>query len=225
MKYGAALAQPIDVSLGRIKYDIEIAATRTMSRAKDGLKADLREQAIGAGLGQRVANTWRGQVYPQGGRVSINAAAFVWSKAPRIIDCFDRGPVIRTVNGKRYLAIPTPNVPRGPSRRKMTPHEVEIAFDQDLNFAKAANGRLVAYIMAYARGTGFRPPRRGELFRAFTRGTKTGFGGGRAVHVVMFVMVPTVKMPKKLSVDQIADTWAGNVPDMLGEELQRVQQT
>jgi hypothetical protein len=50
------------------------------------LKAELRgaERAVTAGLGQRLANTWRSRTYPEG-QQSVAAAGFVWSKAPNLI--------------------------------------------------------------------------------------------------------------------------------------------
>ena len=37
---------------------------------------------------------------------SAEAAAYVWSRAPKIVDAFDRGVVIRSGSGL-FLAIPT----------------------------------------------------------------------------------------------------------------------
>lgn len=51
----------------------ERAMTTGIREAKDGLKAELRGQITGAGLGTRLANTWRGEVYPKG-QPSIGAA-------------------------------------------------------------------------------------------------------------------------------------------------------
>ena len=64
----------------------ERAVTAGVRAATDGLKTELRRQIIGAGLGNRLANTWRGEVYPKG-QPSIGAAGFVWSKAPGMCAC------------------------------------------------------------------------------------------------------------------------------------------
>jgi hypothetical protein len=50
----------------------------------------LRGQVTGAGLGERLAKSWRGDLYPKGG-MSINAAGFVYTKAPEIIGAFAYG--------------------------------------------------------------------------------------------------------------------------------------
>lgn len=44
----------------------ERAVTAGVREATDGLKTELRGQITGAGLGSRLANTWRGEVYPKG---------------------------------------------------------------------------------------------------------------------------------------------------------------
>ena len=85
--------------------DIERAVTSGMRDAADGLKQDLREDVVAAGLGERLSQTWRGKTFPEAGE-SAEAAAYVWSRAPKIVDAFDRGVVIRSGSGL-FLAIPT----------------------------------------------------------------------------------------------------------------------
>jgi hypothetical protein len=104
-------ADDVRTVLQQAVTDVEISVTDAMNEVTSGLKADLREQVTGAGLGQRLARTWRGKRFPEN-HPSMNAAAYVWSKAPDIIDGFDRGPTIRTVHGGKYLVIPTTNVPK-----------------------------------------------------------------------------------------------------------------
>ena len=60
------------------------AVTTGVRDATDGLKGELRSQITGAGLGARLANTWRGEVYPKG-RESLGAAGFVYSRAPVVV--------------------------------------------------------------------------------------------------------------------------------------------
>lgn len=195
--------------------DIARAAAKTADDVTDGLKTDLRASVTGAGLGTRLANTWRGQRYPKN-RASIDAAAFVFSKAPDIIDAFDRGATIVPLNGKKYLAIPTDNVPgrqrgSGYHGTKMNPFDVETAFNQDLKFIKTRKGTLLAVIDAVkARsGSGVRPVTRGRTRQ------------GRAVQqVVMFIMIPAAHMPKKFDIDTIANKWAANVESLLAENLE-----
>jgi hypothetical protein len=66
----------------------------------------------------------RGKTFPEVGE-SAEAAAYVWSRAPKIVDAFDRGVVIRSARGL-FLAIPTAAAGKSGrsavgSREKITP--------------------------------------------------------------------------------------------------------
>ena len=194
--------------------DVELSVTGAMNDVTVGLKTELREQVAGAGLSQRLANTWRGKRFPEA-QPSINSAAFVWSKAPDIIDAYERGPTIVPVNGRKYLAIPTANCPPrrrgggfGSRGRKASPLEVETIYNQDLKFSRAANGRLIAFIEAVGAKSkrGFRP------------GTPKRLAQGRAVvAVVMFILVPAVRVRKRLDVEGAANRWADRVPGLIAQ--------
>ncbi|WP_156361868.1 DUF6441 family protein [Sphingomonas sp. Leaf343] len=138
-----------------LEGDLASAATGAMREAMPHARQELREQITGAGLGTRLANTWRGEVYP-GSRKSINPSGYIWSNAPDIVDAFDRGAQITPRGGKRFLAIPTDNVPRSPGRgrrtstKRMTPAEVEQSFSQDLFYRRGKAGRVLAFINAVA---------------------------------------------------------------------------
>ena len=83
-------------------------AGRAARHRTRGLKTELRRQVASAGLGQRLANSWRDRHYPN---QRLDAASLVYTKAPQIIRAFDEGALIRSKRG-RFLAIPTANAPR-----------------------------------------------------------------------------------------------------------------
>ena len=97
----------------------ERAVTAAVREAGTGLKLGWRGQITGAGLGPRLANSIRSEVFPKAG-ASLNAAAVVWSKAPVIIGAHDAGPLIRAKNGL-WLAIPTPAAGKALGGRRITP--------------------------------------------------------------------------------------------------------
>ena len=72
----------------------EAAVKAGISEATDGLKLELRQQITGAGLSQRLANTWRGEVYPKC-KNSLRAAGLVYSRAPDIVRAYANGAVMR----------------------------------------------------------------------------------------------------------------------------------
>lgn len=84
----------------------ERAVTAAVRETGTGLKLAWRGQITGAGLGARLANSIRAEVFPKAG-ASLNAAAVVWSKARVIIGAHDTGSLIRARNGL-WLAIPMP---------------------------------------------------------------------------------------------------------------------
>lgn len=198
--------------LKRAYNDVELAVTDAMNDVAAGLKDDLRQQVVSSGLGKRLANTWRGKRYPEG-RPSAGSAAYVWSRAPDIIDAYERGPLIRTVNGRKYLAIPTVNVPMrkrgsGGKGSRMSPEQVEIAFNQDLKFAKTANGRLIAYVevIGAKNQRGFRPATPKRLAQ-----------GRKVAAVVMFILVPAVQIKKRLDVEGAGNRWADRVAGLIAQ--------
>ncbi len=195
-----------------IESDVATAITGAMTEATNGLKLDLRDQVVKAGLGARLANTWRGQTYPLSRR-ALNPAGYVWSAAPDIITAFVLGATIAPLGGKKFLWIPTENVPRQAGRggrKAMTPFEVEVAFDQDLIIKRGRNGRYQAFVQAVvARNQkGFRRATAGRLAPA--RNVKL---------VLMFNLVPTVRMPRLLDMQGAADRWAAAVPDLFADRM------
>ncbi len=132
MKLMAALTGNLDQMLADEVRIAEQAVTHSIREATDGLKTELRNQITGAGLGQRLANTWRGEVYPKG-KMSIKAAGLVYSRAPVIVGAHDQGATIRSKDGF-WLAIPLPAAGKGPRGKRMTPGLWERLRGQRLRF-------------------------------------------------------------------------------------------
>lgn len=196
-----------------IEGDIASAATESMRKAASAVKTELREQVTSAGLGNRLANTWRAETYPQSRR-SVNPAGYVWSNAPDIVDSFVRGATIVPVNGARFLAIPTDAVPnargRRGARKKMSPAEVEHEFNQDLFYLRGRAGRVLAFLNVV----------RSRNRRGFRQNTKGRRAQGRAAErVLMFVLVRSVRAPKLLDLDGPAQRGAAMFERALIERL------
>ncbi len=119
-----------------------VGARKFRERAVTALREDVRR----AGLGDRLANTWRAEVYPRNG-ASLTPAVFVWSNAPEIIAGHSNDGMLRGRSGN-WLAIPTDNVPRkaGRAQAPMTPADVEAHFRTELYTVPARSGNLLAFI-------------------------------------------------------------------------------
>lgn len=196
-----------------IVTDADRAASGAMDAVQLGLKSDLRAQVSAAGLGSRLALTWQGRRYPLG-RDSINSVAFVWSKAPKLIDAFDRGATIRSANGF-FLAIPTEAAgPRGTGLSgksvRITPAAWERRTGLKLRFIYRS-GRpslLVADDVRLGKSGLARPSvrSRGGAMRVEGRAT-----------VAIFILVPQVTLAKRLDIAGAADDWSGRVASLLAQ--------
>lgn len=185
----------------------EKAVTIGITQATDGLKTELRTQVTSAGLGARLARTWRGEVFPKG-EDSIRAAGLVWSKAPGIIRIYEDGATIRSKNGF-FLAIPTAAAGRyGDGGRKITPGRWERRTGQRLRFVYRRN----AASLLVADGMRARTGKRGGFSRASASALRTGRG---LVTVPMFILVPQVTVRKRLEVAGAADRWVSRLPSLL----------
>ena len=178
----------------------EKAVSAAMREAGNGLKSAWRTQITGAGLGTRLGNSIRITSFPKSGD-SLNAAALVWSKAPVIIGAHDTGPLIRSKNGF-WLAIPTPAAGKSLKGGRITPVEWERRTGLRLRFVYRRRGPslLVAEGRLNTRG------------RAVRSRSKTGRG---AATVPIFVLVPQVKLPKRLDLARDADRALDSVPGLI----------
>jgi len=178
----------------------EKAVTASMREAGTGLKSSWRMQITGAGLGRRLANSIRNQTFPRAGE-SLEAAALVWSKAPVIVGAHDTGPLIRSKDGF-YLAIPTAAAGRGLRGRRITPGEWERRRGLPLRFVYRRRGPslLVADGRLNKRGLGV--------------ASRSKTGRGRST-VPIFLLVPQVKLPKRLDLDRDAKRALDDVPRLI----------
>jgi len=173
------------------------AVSTTMAQAGASLKSAWRVQITGAGLGQRLANTIRQQVYPKG-RNSLDAAALVWSNAPVIIGAHDTGPLIRSASGF-WLAIPLPAAGKSTKGGRITPGEWERRTGLRLRFIYRRRGPslLVAEGRLNSKG------------RAVASKSKTGRGLTTAP---IFLLVRQVKLPKRIDLAKDAERAAAAIP-------------
>lgn len=206
----AALQGSLSKIVAQEVKSAEHAVTLGVRQATDGLKQDLRDQVTGAGLGKRLAKTWRGKVFPKG--ESMNAAGFVFSKAPEIIDSYAHGALIRAHSGL-YLAMPLPAAGKLAGRRKLTPQAWEQAHGQKLVFIKRKGQAaiLVAENMRARKG------QRGGFAKASASALRTGRG---LTTVPIFVLIPQVTIRKRFDIDSVGKKWIDRLPSMVIENWQ-----
>jgi hypothetical protein len=178
----------------------ERAVSAAMREAGSKLKTAWRRQITGAGLGHRLANSIRSQTYPKVGD-SLSAAAFVWSKAPQIINAHDDGLMIRSKSGF-WLAIPTAAAGKGSRGRRITPGEWEQRRGMRLRFVyrRGAPSLLVADGRLNSRGLGV------------ASRSKTGRGQST---VPIFLLVPQVRLAKRLNLARDAERAQAAIPGLI----------
>jgi hypothetical protein len=178
----------------------EKAVTTAMRVAGSNLKSDWRAQITRARLGQRLTKTIRSKTYPAAG-VSLEAAALIWSNAPQIIGAHDTGPLIRSKDGF-WLAIPTPAAGKGTRGKALTPGEWERRRGLRLRFVYRRGGPslLVADGRLNSRGLGV------------ASRSKTGRGQST---VPIFLLVPQVKLAKRLSLARDAERAQAAIPGLI----------
>lgn len=178
----------------------EKAVTAAMREAGTDLKSDWRGQITGAGLGQRLGNSIRSQNFPRSGE-SLDAAALVWSKAPVIVGAHDTGPLIRSKDGF-WLAIPLPAAGRGLRGRRITPSEWERRRGRRLRFVYRREGPSLLVVEGRLNTKG----------QAVVSRSKTGRG---KVTAPIFLLVPQIKLPKRLTLARDADRALDSVPRLI----------
>jgi hypothetical protein len=214
MKLAATIGRSLQADMQTELRDIERAVATGTRDAGRGLKTELRRQVTSAGLGPRLANSWRDKHYPN---QKLDAASLVYTKAPQIVRAFDEGGVIRSRRG-RFLAIPTENAPRkGTDGKRITPSTFPEHRFGPLRFVPRRSGPSLLVVdglrASVSRKTG--------QLRGFRRATDRARQSGQGVTtVVMFLLVPQVKLPKRLDVARAAERWSAQLPALIEQKLQ-----
>lgn len=210
--------------LADVQGQMAAATHGGVEAATEGLKLELR-QHVAAALGTRAGNMVSARVYPADHR-SLRAAGSVRARGPvggvadRILTGFSIGATI--VGGTRnnvtgtWLAIPTENVPVLGAGVAVTPGAVKAYYGRDLRFISPRQlgkpfGLLLMDDTVKAR--------RGKAARPATKGRRAQ---GRAVRsVVMFILLPQVRLPRKLNPGPILEQWAARVPELIERAMPR----
>ena len=181
----------------------EKAVSAALREAGSSVKTAWRGQIAQAGLGQRLGRTIRSEAYPKG-QPSLNAAALVWSNAPVIVGAHDAGPLIRSKSGL-WLAIPTAAAGKSVRGGRITPGEWERRRGLRLRFVYRRRGPslLVADGRLNSRGLGV--------------ASRSKTGRGKAT-VPIFLLVPQVKLAKRLDLARDAERAIDGVPGRIVAE-------
>jgi hypothetical protein len=201
MRIGIDLSPDLIALMAQQVAAAEKATSKAMQIAGGDLKSAWRQQVVSAGLGTRLGNTVRNLNFPKG-QTSLRAASLVYTKAPRILGAFERGATIRSKSGF-YLAIPTEAAGLAPGGRRFTPGEWERRRGIKLRFVyRPRGGSLLVAEKARLNTKGI---------AAISR-SKTG---RNQVTVPIFILVPQVRLNKRLRLMEAADAAISSVPRLI----------
>lgn len=174
--------------------ELRTVATAAVREAGTKLRARLQVDATSV-LGQRVANAWRMNPYPPTGK-SARASALVFTRAPDIIDGFNKGSVIKGKSGN-WLAIPLPAAGTGPKGKRMTPALFEQTRGIELRMVYL-RGRSRAMLVAENARLDSR--QRAQANAVTRKGARFTRLAGRT-SVPVFILIPQAKLPKLFDLD------------------------
>lgn len=191
----------------------ETAVTSAIGDVGATIQREWRGQITGAGLGRKLANTVRSRVFPQNG-VSASAASLVFTNADDILLGHDEGSLIVSDRGA-YLAIPTEAAGRLAGGKKPTPGEWQFRTGQRLRFVARRGGppMLVAEGRTSKSGVARRSKRTRLKSGAFAKNIQT---------IPIFILVPQVKLPKRLDLLGGANVIAGRIDQMIVNAYRRL---
>ncbi len=215
MRFEAAIKGDLVQYMKQEVAAAESAVTAGVREVTNGIKNDLRQQVVSAGLGQAVGNTWRANFYPSG--KSIKAAGFIFTKAPTIIYAFDYGVTIKSSKGF-FLAIPTPSAPkRGTDGKRINPSNFPESGVGKLRFVYRP-GKISLLVVDDLRA---RTGKRG----GFGKASDNAIAKGRGITtVVMFLLVPQVTLKKKLDIDGVIAKWQDTLADRILANWQDIKE-
>jgi len=164
------------------------------------LLLDVRGKTQSAFRGsKRLANAWRGKLYPDGGDETLSPAYFIHTKAPQIIDAFERGATIRARGGK-YLAIAMPDA--GVRHTSIKNKAITPAIWEKETGVKLRPLIRGSVILLVADAHYVRQPARWRARKSF-KPIREPLMNGRKF-LVIFILVRQVKLSKRLDIAAIA---------------------
>jgi len=163
-------------------------------------------------------------IFPRSGQ-SLRPAGLVFTKVPNVIDAFERGALIRAKGGGKFLAIPTGfNAARGRRGRgekgmRVTPAQMVASGQAFLRPFKSGRGFVWCLPLRQGEQTGRR--RRTRLVAGGVTEVGTANRKGREAWarglleqgmVPMFLLLPQVKLAKRLDVRGAAERGLRRLP-------------
>jgi hypothetical protein len=213
MKLAVKLGRSLQVDMTAELRDIERAVATGTRAAGRGLKTEFRRQVSSVGLGQRLANSWRDRQLPE---------PETRRREPGLHQGVADHPCFRPGRGDPEQARALSCDPdrerteEGTDGRRIKPSTFPEHRLGPLRFVPRPSGPSLLVVdglrASFSRQTG--------QLRGFRRATDRVRRSGQGLTtVVMFLLVPQVKLPKRLDVARAAERWSTQLPALIEQQL------
>ena len=184
------------------------AVTTAMRATAVGLKGAIRDQIQAAGMGTRLGRAVRDAAFPREPAYSPRAVAEVraYNPAARVLTAFSEGATITPGSGRKALAIPTDKAPIGKYGRPLSAAEAKKKFGSRLRVIHFSGNAKASGALSLVDPT----PKGGRR-----RGVK------RAKPVVMYWLVGSVTLAKRLNPEAAVAEWTGRLPGLVAQGVVR----
>jgi hypothetical protein len=182
-----------DAAQTAVLQALAAAAYDVTFQAREELKKDTRAAGLGV-----IERTWRMEMFPARGKLSTAPTGWIYSRAPQIIESFERGV---TIGGgpSSPIAIPIPDSPAGDLKNPRGPANLVDAAEAKYGKLTVIPGGPGKAAMLVANNVRF--TKTGRLSAA--KLTKTGRYRKGAASVPLFWLVPNAHLKKRLNVAKI----------------------
>ncbi len=209
MRLGAALLGDLRQVVQEEIKDMQANIVDGLREGGQGCLSELRQHVAGADLG-RLARAWAMRIYKNAGALDATALLFVKGRSARAaMASFEYGAIVRPVKG-RYLAIPTQfNRAGGRKGGKVLYRPKDLT---DSFVIRSNDGSL----LLMARVQHAQTKSKGRIAdKAYVNSRLLGSGRKKRTAallqygaVPMFVLMPSVRITKRLDIAAIANKWA-----------------
>lgn len=218
MRLAAAISGDLRKQVSKEWREAGKAIRSGLREAGKGLQADLKRDANAAGLG-KLAKVWRVRVYG-GRRGPWESSALVYPKGGErtrgALWAFEHGATIRAERG-RYLLVPTNFNRKGGRRGGRVLYQPDELKD---SFVKKTRG---GHLLMFARVAHAQAKVRGSVRdRAYVNERLLGSGRVKRTReilkagaVPMFILVPQIRVTKRLNIAGLARRWEAKLPALI----------
>lgn len=217
-------------SIQRIERAALVATDKATRGAQGQMRLEMRGKGLG-GLGNALGRTSdldKGRVYRRGAEAfDASGVIYLRSQSPRTVGAiisYTEGADIRPVNG-RWLWIPTDDIQRlvgkGKSRQRLTP-ALWSKYGLDAKIGPLVflpqKGKPPVFIV---RNIGVSLAGKKHSAKSLTKSGRPRKGQIQREFVVAFYAIPRTSRAQRVDLIAIARRWAGIVPDLFNEEMQK----